>query len=359
MAQLVLDGRLEDAFLLLRRDLPRLARHRPDLSDQIASTMARAAAQPTRRLAIPRPVDQDTKLDLVREELNPIPDAEPVWPAKISHLLQSLVEERRQLDRLAAAGISPTKTLLFIGAPGVGKTLAARWLAAATQRPLLTLDLAAVMSSFLGRTGNNIRAVLDYAKGIESVLLLDEFDAIAKRRDDTAEVGELKRLVTVLLQSVDEWPASGLLIAATNHPELLDPAVWRRFDSVIEFPLPDAQEIAILIRQHLPSDANIREDTIQHAAAIFEGQAPADIVRDLNSAKRDAVLSGTALETSLLQRTSVLVRTAPTGRRLSIAEHLQSLGLSQRDIRSLTGLSRDTLRAKGIGVRKPNRVTGS
>ena len=94
------------------------------------------------------------------------------------------------------------------------------------------------MSSYLGRTGSNIRHVLDYAKGVDGVLLLDELDAIAKRRDDATDVGELKRLVTVLLQEIDDWPSSGLLIAATNHPGLLDPAVWRRFELRVSFPMP-------------------------------------------------------------------------------------------------------------------------
>ena len=76
------------------------------------------------------------------------------------------------------------------------------------------------MSSFLGRTGGNLRLVLDYAKGQDCILLLDELDAIAKRRDDATEVGELKRLVTVLLQEIDDWPATGLLLAATNHPDV-------------------------------------------------------------------------------------------------------------------------------------------
>src|SRR5690606_32775240 len=106
-------------------------------------------------------------------------------------------------------------------------------------RPLLILDLASVMSSYLGRTGTNLRHVLDYAKSLDCVLLLDELDAIAKRRDDRGEIGELKRLVTVLLQQIDDWPPKSLLIAATNHADLLDPALWRRFDVTLEFPIPD------------------------------------------------------------------------------------------------------------------------
>src|SRR5665213_3572636 len=127
--------------------------------------------------------------------------------------------------------------------PGVGKTLAARWIARELHRPLLTLDLSAVMSSFLGRTGANVRHVLDYAKGVDCVLLLDELDSIAKRRDDASDVGELKRLVTVLLQEIDDWPSTGLLIAATNHSDLLDPAVWRRFEMRVNFPMPGDESV--------------------------------------------------------------------------------------------------------------------
>ncbi|KOO11114.1 AAA family ATPase, partial [Vibrio xuii] len=136
--------------------------------------------------------------------------------------------EREYNDALLSEGLQPTKSIIFQGPPGVGKTLSARWLANQLDLPLLTLDLATVMSSFLGKTGSNVRAVLEHAMSFPCVLLLDEFDAIAKRRDDDRELGELKRLVTVLLQTIDEWPATSLLIAATNHGELLDPAIWRR-----------------------------------------------------------------------------------------------------------------------------------
>ncbi|MBL8265039.1 AAA family ATPase, partial [Steroidobacter sp.] len=108
--------------------------------------MSRAAAQPTRGVASAiRPLDQDTKLHLVREEFSPAIDVEPVWDEGIQKTLSAFVEERAHISSLERAGITPTSTLLFTGPPGVGKTLAARWLAQQTQRPLLTLDLAAVM----------------------------------------------------------------------------------------------------------------------------------------------------------------------------------------------------------------------
>ena len=140
-----------------------------------------------------------------------------------------------------------------MGPPGVGKTLTARWLAAQLKVPLYVLDLTAVMSSLLGKSGN-LRAAIDFAKREPCVLLLDEIDAIAKRRSDDSDVGELKRLVTVILQEVDEWPASSVLLAATNHPELIDPALWRRFDLVVQFKTPDEQAVKEAIKRFLGPD---------------------------------------------------------------------------------------------------------
>src|SRR5690606_22434288 len=167
--------------------------------------------------------------------------------------LNQVVSERKNSSALLKHGLLPSKSILFTGTPGVGKTMAVKWLAIQLGKPLLILDLTAVMSSFLGRTGNNIRFVLDYAKNTDCVLLLDEVDAIAKRRDDSGEIGELKRLVTVLLQEIDDWPSSGLLIAATNHSGLLDPAIWRRFEVILEFELPKSNEIEMLVGTLLKS----------------------------------------------------------------------------------------------------------
>ena len=235
--------------------------------------------------------------------------------------------------------------MIFTGPPGVGKTLAARWIAHELQRPLLTLDLSAVMSSFLGRTGANVRHVLDYAKSVRGVLLLDEFDSIAKRRDDSTDVGELKRLVTVLLQEIDDWPATGFLIAATNHAELLDPAVWRRFEMRIEFPMPNEASVRKAIETFMgPAKASRTWRDV--LAVALRGLSFSDIEREVLLARRAAVTRDIPIEEALGEVVQNRVEPLPRRERGQIALWLTEAGVSQRQVHELTGVSRDTIRKK-------------
>lgn len=347
LARLAVSGHPEDMITLIRKNLRLIAMgDRHDLRDQAKQVMALLPAQgaSVRGLASQAlPVDADSRLELLRREDEPELVSVPVWAPSISKPLHELVEERKRISELKKAGLEPTRSALFVGPPGVGKTMAARWLTRALGMPLLTLDLAAVMSSFLGRTGNNIRAVLDFARRSPSVLLLDEFDAIAKRRDDSAEVGELKRLVTVLLQAVDEWPSDGLLLAATNHPELLDPAVWRRFDRVVEFPLPTKVELIKLIRGQV-GEAPIKAQLLDAMALVYTGESHSEIARQLGAAKRESVLKGTKIEVVLGDAIGQACRNRDQKTKLQVAEALDSIGFSQRQVHDFTGLARDTIR---------------
>jgi SpoVK/Ycf46/Vps4 family AAA+-type ATPase len=352
LARFALAGQREDAVALLRRSLRDLGRRRPELAKLVKELLTQANS--TRGHGVlrssmpdPLPVDLDSRLELLRREdaVEIVP--EPVWAPEVERELCSIVEERRRASELQAGGLAPTRSMLLIGPPGVGKTLAAHWIANKLERPLLTLDLAAVMSSFLGRTGNNIRVVLDYARRSPSVLLLDEFDAIAKRRDDPSEVGELKRLVTVLLQAVDEWPDDGILLAATNHPELLDPAVWRRFDRVVTFPKPTNEAInAVILRLLGPGHG--MDEAASTLAAALAGFSHAEVVRYVNAAKRHALLRDQPLGVVVLERAAALCHEGDVSKKIEVARGLASAGYSQRRISDLTGLSRDTIRKYGV-----------
>lgn len=270
---------------------------------------------------------------------------EPFLPEDIEEALVQIIQERFQSDYLVSRGLAPTRSAFFLGKPGVGKTISARWLASELNLPLYVLDLTTVMSSFLGQTGANLRAALDFAKSTPCILLLDEIDAVAKRRGDETDVGELKRLVTVMLQEIEEWPTSGLLLAATNHPELIDPALWRRFDVVLEFRLPDLSQIIEAISRFLGSDIELFAPWVEFMASAFIGESYSDIEKSIQRLRRASALRMTN-ETALIEeffKSQVL--SLDRAHRIELAILLgKKSTLSQYAISDLTGVSRDTIR---------------
>ncbi|MGE0851876.1 MAG: AAA family ATPase [Hyphomicrobiaceae bacterium] len=346
LAKVALSGRPQDVQLAVHRAAKRYRQASPHFSDELATLLRSVPSRgsPLRRQTeAPLPVDLDSRLQLMRVEEHPALDHEPILHKDVAKQLGRIIKERRNTGALEKAGLQPTRTALFTGLPGVGKTMAARWIARELGKPLLILDLAAVMSSFLGRTGTNLRHVLDYAKSLDCVLLLDELDAIAKRRDDKGEIGELKRLVTVLLQQIDDWPASGLLIAATNHGELLDPAVWRRFEAVITFPLPDAADISKLVLTLLSPHTESGRSWAGVLGIALKGQSFSDIERGVLTARRSAAVMENSLDAELLSL--VHAENRSKSERIALATALvDSKLVSQRQAKQLTGVSRDTIR---------------
>lgn len=360
LARFSLNGKTQDVIAIIRKSLREIVKRRPDLSEisepliRQSSAMVHGRAKSLFNEAMP--VDNDSRLELIKKEniFELVNDL--VLEESVQQSLNSVISERNRESELLSVGLTPTRSILLVGSPGVGKTLSAHWIAMKLNRPLLTLDLSAVMSSYLGKTGNNIRAVLEYAQKSPSVLLLDEFDAIAKRRDDITELGELKRLVTVLLQTVDNWPADGLLLAATNHPELLDPAIWRRFDRVIEFPKPGINELRVFVSKFLGKKESLTPDYINLISTLFKGLSYSEVENHLKTVLRNSVIENLDLKSSLGKHLSHIAKRKNTVERIQYAQMLESACFSQREISELSGLSRDTLRKNNIAA-KNSRLT--
>jgi len=194
------------------------------------------------------PVDQESRLGIVDIDYSPIAPDIILSPA-ICARLNDFENTIKIKDKLDSLGMPFNMSLLLYGPPGCGKTSIASFLANKLDLPLVTARLDTLISSLLGNTAKNLRRIFDYAQRQPCVLFLDEFDAIAKARDDQHELGELKRVVNSLLQNMDAYCQNGILIAATNRQELLDGAIWRRFQTVIEVPKPHEDEIVLLLNK--------------------------------------------------------------------------------------------------------------
>ncbi len=221
-----------------------------------------------------------------------------VLPNATREGLLRVVAENRQRDLLAASALKPTQRLLFYGPPGCGKTLAAKVMSSELGIPLVLVRLDALVSSYLGETAANLRRVFEFVERGQWVVLFDEFDALGKDRDSPVEHGELKRVVNALLQLMDSFSGDSTLIAATNHERLLDTGIWRRFDAVFEFPLPQLQDRVVMLRQFL-GGFDTRGVSLQLTGRSLAGAAGADIERLALDASRHAVLRGSRVITKV------------------------------------------------------------
>ncbi|WP_429956065.1 AAA family ATPase [Gluconobacter japonicus] len=201
----------------------------------------------------PVPVDRETAAALADIIFpNEISPRAPLFNSTVSQAITTILEEWTNFDVLSELDIAPSKTCLIYGAPGTGKTRLALWMAHVLKLPVVLVKLDGLVSSFLGTTARNIGNLFSFANRYRCVLLLDEFDAIAKVRDDPQEVGEIKRVVNALLQNLDVRRDIGFTIGITNHPKLLDAAVWRRFEVQLEVPKPDFAMRMAIATQFMP-----------------------------------------------------------------------------------------------------------
>ena len=300
--------------------------------------------------ALPR--DSASRLPLV-EEGQPL--TTPVMlNGESSATISEFINDAKHIDILSEKGVSSRLGLLLYGPPGTGKSLLAGYVATLLERPFYIARLDSLISSRLGETAKNIRGVFDYVPSKKAVLFLDEVDAIAKVRDDRHELGELKRVVNTVLQGLDSLTDDVITIAATNHPHLLDSAIWRRFPYKAEIDLPDSDVRENLWLHFLYQDDEARRSEATLLAKVSDGLNGADIENIGLAARRRTILSGE--EPLLIKILLAVSKSSSSSARLISSDDPDTQakktvsvllsekgGISQSDIARIVGVSRQMM----------------
>ncbi|TNM60249.1 AAA family ATPase [Aliirhizobium smilacinae] len=222
--------------------------------------------------------------------------ADMVLAQPLRQRLDRILAEQRQQANLLSHGLQPRRKILLVGPPGAGKTMTASALAGELHLPLFTILLDGLITKFMGETASKLRLVFDAMTATRGVYLFDEFDAIGAKRGDRQDVGEIRRVLNSFLQFVEQDESHALIVAATNHPELLDRALLRRFDDVIEYTLPNVSLIEAILRNRLDRFAS-PELSWADVATAAHGLSPADITRVANDAAKSVILDNTGVVT--------------------------------------------------------------
>jgi len=300
-----------------RKQHPVLANELQRILKNGTKTMTQVHAQGMAFDPVPMDSERRTPLVTIRTPDRYLSDLVLRPDAKES--LERLLLEVRGWEILEANGLQPTRRVLFCGPSGCGKTATAEAMAAELGLPMLYVRFDSVVSSLLGETAANLRKVFDYASRGQWVVLFDEFDAIGRSRDDATEHGEIKRVVNSFLQLLDGFQGRSLVIAATNFEQVLDPAIWRRFDDVLRFDLPakESLEAVILLRLR---PLQVKKKFVTALVDALQGATFADAERVCFDARKRCALDGSNalrhedVETAIARhryRRSVLDKAAP------------------------------------------------
>lgn len=205
--------------------------------------------------------------------------------------LEQVIREFKDSDILATYNLEYKKKILLCGKPGTGKTFSAQIMSSVLNLPLIYIRFDAIISSYLGETAGNLRKVFDFIEHGTWIVLFDEFDIIGKNRDDNHEHGEIKRVVNNFLQMLDNVKGDSIIIAATNHQNILDPAIWRRFDDVVYYNLPDEKSRCQLFEIYLKSIKRDKDIDLVKFSQITKGLSPADIKMITEEAMKFAIIN--------------------------------------------------------------------
>lgn len=271
------------------------AKNHHTLADRLEKAMQAVAVTPPALTSAQ--ASQGNGRDTILESTPSIRLDDLVLPLPAKREAAQLVEEHARADVLRAHGYETRHRVLLSGPPGNGKTSFAEGIAEALALPFFVVRYDALIGSYLGETNTRLRKLFDYVRTRSCVLFFDEFDAIGKERGDTHETGEIKRVVSFLLMQIDQLPSYVLTIAATNHAELLDRAVWRRFQLRIAFPAPRPNEVAAYLEKVISSWPTRPTTTAKEIAARLGATSYAEARDFCQNVRRRQILSLGELQT--------------------------------------------------------------
>ncbi len=261
-----------------------LAKQLRDLVDEARSLKASRATRP-----VPFAQPKGDLAALISASYSDTRLASMVLPTALDERLKRIVTEQRQHHRLTKHGLFPKRKILLIGPPGSGKTMTASALAGELTLPLFTVVFDSLITKFMGETASKLRLVFDAMLKTRGVYFFDEFDAIGSRRAERNDVGEIRRVLNSFLQFLENDDSDSLIIAATNHPELLDPALFRRFDDVIHYDLPDSSIAKGILKSRL-SGFNAKGLSWKQVVEATTGLSQAEISRAADEAAKRVIL---------------------------------------------------------------------
>jgi SpoVK/Ycf46/Vps4 family AAA+-type ATPase len=270
-------------------------KHHPVLANELAKILNNGSAEAKLNGFTPferPPADTDKGISLLEVKQPDRYLGDLVLDAKVRQVLDRLMDEFRAWEILEANGLQPTRRILFCGPSGCGKTAAAEAIACELGLPLLYIRFDAVVSSLLGETATNLRKVFDYAQKEQWVMFFDEFDAIGRSRDDPTEHGEIKRVVNSFLQILDNFKGRSLVIAATNFEQVIDPAVWRRFDDIVRLEKPNTEQLRLLVQKRL-QPLQFGATQVNELVKALTGATFADAERVCLDIRKSCAMQGT------------------------------------------------------------------
>jgi SpoVK/Ycf46/Vps4 family AAA+-type ATPase len=240
-------------------------------------------------LKIPKDSEKGFPLLHVNEQYSNFEDL--IVTKETKERLEHIIIENRSTEKLLSYGLKPKNKILFCGPPGTGKTLSAKIISSTMGYPFVYVLFDSILSSYLGETATNLRKIFDFIETGKFVVLFDEFDIVGKKRDDPHEHGEIKRVVNNFIQMLDNYEGSSIILAATNHQHLLDKAVWRRFDDIIYFDLPDSSRRKQLFRKYLRVLRRENNFTLDELARRTKEFSAADITQICEDALKKSVIN--------------------------------------------------------------------